>query len=229
MLLEARHASDRWENSLASGWTVDDLDADELTRTIEEAIRRGRLSDPSTRDPRELLRGLGLLRDGGITRAAVVLFGRSDKLMPTFPQCRVRLARFKGIDKTEFIDNRQYEGNALDLLLRADRFLRDHLPVAGRVIGGIFDRSDDPIYPPEALREALANAFCHRDYSIGGGSVSVGIFDDRLEIASAGELHFGLTVDDLYGPHESLPWNPIIASVSSSAESSSHGAGGRSR
>lgn len=31
MLLEARHASDRWENSLASGWTVDDLDADELT------------------------------------------------------------------------------------------------------------------------------------------------------------------------------------------------------
>jgi ATP-dependent DNA helicase RecG len=213
MLLEAHHASERWENAPADGWRVSDLDGDEIVRTVEEAIRRGRLGDPGTRDLGDLLRGLGLLTDGALTRAAVVLFARAERVMPTFPQCRVRLARFKGVDKTEFIDNRQYEGNAFDLLVRADRFVRDHLPVAGRVVGGIFERSDDPIYPPEALREALANAFCHRDYSIGGGSVSIAIFDDRLEISSAGGLHFGLTVEDLYRPHDSLPWNPIVASV----------------
>ncbi|MCX5787385.1 MAG: hypothetical protein NTX64_02585 [Elusimicrobia bacterium] len=39
------------------------------------------------------------------------------------------------------------------------------------------------------------------------------IYDDRLEISSSGSLHFGLTVPDLYKPHESMPWNPIIASV----------------
>jgi ATP-dependent DNA helicase RecG len=64
-----------------------------------------------------------------------------------------------------------------------------------------------------ALREALANAVCHRDYAIGGGAVGVAIYDDRLEISSSGTLHFGLTVEDLYRPHESLPWNPVIAGV----------------
>jgi ATP-dependent DNA helicase RecG len=63
------------------------------------------------------------------------------------------------------------------------------------------------------LREALANAFCHRDYSVGGGSVAVAVYDDRLEIASTGTLHFGLTPEMLYRPHESLPWNPLIARV----------------
>jgi ATP-dependent DNA helicase RecG len=64
-----------------------------------------------------------------------------------------------------------------------------------------------------AVREALANAFCHRDYSIGGGSVAVAIFDDRLEVTSSGTLHFGLTPEALFAPHESLPWNPLIAGV----------------
>ncbi len=37
------------------------------------------------------------------------------------------------------------------------------------------------------------------------------MYDDRLEIASSGSLHFGLTPEMLYGPHESRPWNPLIA------------------
>ena len=41
--------------------------------------------------------------------------------------------------------------------------------------------------------EALANAFVHRDHAIGGGSVSVALYDDRLEIISIGDLHFGIT------------------------------------
>ncbi|MCL4544312.1 MAG: AAA family ATPase, partial [Chloroflexi bacterium] len=98
-----------------------------------------------------------------------------------------------------------------DLLVRAQRFLRDHLPVAGRIVPHLFERQDDPLYPPEALREALANALCHRDYSIGGGAISVAIYDDRLEISSTGILPFGLTPEDLKRPHVSRPWNPLIA------------------
>ena len=37
------------------------------------------------------------------------------------------------------------------------------------------------------------------------------MYDDRLEVTSTGPLHFGLTPDDLFGPHESRPWNPLIA------------------
>jgi len=213
VLLETLHAERRWENEPAAGWAVTDLDIDEIVRTVEEAIRRGRVEDPGTRDPAELLRGLGLARDDVLLRAAPVLFGRDEALELRAPQCLLRVARFRGTDRTEFIDNRQFHGNVFTLLQRAERFLRESLPVAGRVMPGLFERVDDPLYPLLALREALANAFCHRDYSIGGGSVAVAIYDDRLEVTSSGRLHFGLTPDALLAPHESLPWNPMIAQV----------------
>jgi ATP-dependent DNA helicase RecG len=123
------------------------------------------------------------------------------------------MARFRGTDKTEFADNRQELGNVFELLQRAQRFLRDHLPIGGRVVPGVFERADDPLYPPVALREALTNALCHRDYAMPGGSVGLAIYDDRLEITSVGHLPFGLTPADLKQPHTSQPWNPLIASV----------------
>lgn len=211
LLLERMHATRRWENQPAEGLTIDDLDHSEIILTVEEAIRRQRLEDPSTRNAAELLLGLGLIREGRILNAAVVLFGKSDRLLPNYPQCLVRMARFRGTDKTEFVDNRQEVGNAFNLLKRAQRFLIDHLPVAGRVVPGVIERVDEPLYPTEALREALANALCHRDYSIPGGAVGVAVYDDRLEITSAGRLPSGMTLDDLKRPHASRPWNPLIA------------------
>ncbi len=75
------------------------------------------------------------------------------------------------------------------------------------------ERVDEPLVPPLATREALANALCHRDYAVGGGSVGVAIHDDRLEVISTGTLHFGLMPDPLFAPHESISWNPLVADV----------------
>ena len=41
--------------------------------------------------------------------------------------------------------------------------------------------------------------------------MGVAVYDDRLEVTSSGTLHFGLTPEKLFAPHESLPWNPLIA------------------
>jgi ATP-dependent DNA helicase RecG len=133
--------------------------------------------------------------------------------LPAFPQFQLRLARFKGKTREEFLDNRQYSGNAFGLLLRAERFLLDWLPIASKIVPGQLARTDTPALPLEAVREALANAIAHRDYSSASGAVSVALYDDRLEIISPGELHFGLTPEKLYQPHESQPWNPWIAKV----------------
>ncbi len=211
MLLERMHAVHRWENQPARGLALKDLDRSEITRTVDEAIRRERLEEPGTRNATALLTGLGLIQDGQLLNAAVVLFGKAERLLPGYTQCLLKMARFRGVDKTEFIDNRQEHGNAFDLFQRAQRFIRDHLPVAGRILPNVFERVDDPLYPPAALREALANAICHRDYSIGGGTISVAIYDDRLEISSTGVLPFDLTPEDLTRPHASRPWNPLIA------------------
>lgn len=97
--------------------------------------------------------------------------------------------------------------------MRAQQFWIDYLPIAGRIVPDQIARIDEPLYPTEALREAMANAICHRDYAVRGASIDLAIYDDRLEITSPGPLRFGLEVEDLLVPHESKRWNPLIASV----------------
>ena len=214
LLIENLHATERWENKPASDWNISMLDTREMVLTLEEAIRRGRSEDPGTRDPMEILRGLGLLVKGNeLSQAAIVLFCREEIPLSDFPQLLLRVARFKGCNRDEFYDNRRFQGNAFSLMRKAERFLMESLPIAGRVIPGRMEREDRPLLPIEALREALANAFVHRDYSVGGGSVGVAIYEDRLEISSTGQLHFGVTPESLLQPHESKPWNPMVASV----------------
>ncbi|HEX8393573.1 MAG TPA: RNA-binding domain-containing protein [Longimicrobium sp.] len=212
MMVERMQPSNRWE-LLPSSLTIGDLDGAEVIRTAEEAIGRGRMEDPGTRRVEHLLLGLNLLLDDTPRNAAVVLFARADRVLPLYPQCLLRLARFRGRDNGEFVDGRQEVGNAFQAFHRAQRFLRDHVPVAGRIVPGLYERVDDPLYPPVALREAIANALCHRDYAMHGGSVGIAIYDDRVEISSSGPLRFGLRSDDLSRPHPSCAWNPLIASV----------------
>ena len=214
-LVERLHATRRWENEpVPKGVTIDDLDAHEIQLTLDNAIRLGRLDATERRDTESILMGLELIHDGRLLNAAVTIFGKSDRLKPLYPQLGVRLARFRGRDRlADFADNRQYWGHAFSLLRRAESFLMDHVPIAGRVVSGKMVREDQPWYPPRATREAISNAICHRDYTIPGGAVAVAMYDDHLEIANPGGLHFGITPEKLTRPHESQPWNPIIANV----------------
>lgn len=207
-LLERDHPTRRWENRPAPGSPP--LDLAEVGRMLSDAVAAGRLDSPIT-DPAEALRKLGLVTGGATTQAAVVAFAAEP--FPDYPQCALRLARFKGVTKAEFLDQQQPYGHAFLLLREADLFLRRHLPVAGRFESGVMTRIDEPLFPPLALREALVNALIHRDYSIVGGAVNVAVYDDRLEIISTGTLPFGQTVADLMKDHQSRPRNPLLADL----------------
>jgi ATP-dependent DNA helicase RecG len=214
-LLERYHATSRWENQpVPAGVTIADLDTEEIRLTLRNAIDLGRLKAPGKRDIKSILQGLELIRDGKLLNAAVALYGKSDQLRAHFPQFSIRLARFRGVNRlADFSDNRQYWGHAFDLLRRGETFLIDHVPIAGRVVEGRMRREDRPLYPPRATREALANAICHRDYVAPGGAIAVAMYDDHLEIVSPGGFHLGMEPAKLVMPHESRPWNPIIANV----------------
>jgi ATP-dependent DNA helicase RecG len=190
---------------------LEDVDHEEILRTVRLGIEAGRLPEGTGTDVGEILDRLKLREERRFLNAVVVLFGKDP--LPDYPQCKLRLARFKGIDKSEFIDNRQVHGHAFHLLEEGMAFLLRHLPIAGRFEPGQMERIDEPLFPVTALREALVNALCHRDYSIPGGSVSAAIFDDRLEIWSSGTLPLGLTLEELKKPHESRLRNPLISGV----------------
>jgi ATP-dependent DNA helicase RecG len=110
------------------------------------------------------------------------------------------------------MDNREYWGHAFSLLRHGEQFLMDHVPIPGRVVPGKMVREDYPLYPPLATREAIANAICHRDYTQ-PAAMALAMYDDHLEVINPGLLNFGMTPEKLIQPHESKPWNPIIANV----------------
>ena len=63
------------------------------------------------------------------------------------------------------------------------------------------------------MREILVNALIHRDYTIAGGAASLAIFDDRVEVWSAGRYPAGITSESLTRAHPSIQRNPIVAEV----------------
>ena len=211
LLLERAYSKRRWENQEAEEITIRDIDGEEAVRIAEIARSADRFSGPIDKNLATLLERMGVAKDGKPLRAAVVLFGK--RFLPDYPQCELRMARFRGTDKTEFLDQRQLRGPAFKLLEEAEIFCSRHLPLAGRIEPGKMERVDRPLIPPGATREIFVNALIHRDYSIAGGAVSLAIFDDRVELWSAGTLPFGLTPAALTREHQSRPRNPLIADV----------------
>ena len=133
--------------------------------------------------------------------------------MPNYPQCTIKLACFEGKDKAEFIDKKDLTGHVFDQLDEAMNFIQRNLPKASKIPDDSLERDSETMFPLPALREAVINAICHRDYSDRKGKVNISIFDNRLEIWNPGNLPGELTVKDLKKSHDSLPCNPLIAKV----------------
>jgi ATP-dependent DNA helicase RecG len=127
------------------------------------------------------------------TVAGVVLFGRERDR--TIPDAWIQAGRFAGVDRTEIIDSARFDGPPLAELDRVMQFIRRHTSTA-MVIDGLA-RTEAPEYPLQAVREALANAVAHADYSQLGAPIRVSIFADRIEIESPGVMPYGLTIDDV--------------------------------
>jgi ATP-dependent DNA helicase RecG len=212
-LIDQRHAEGtRWERLPALGFNIEDLDKDEILLAATEAQqnRLYRFNNPN--DPLSILEQLGVASQGLLLNSAVVLFGLTSALR--FPQIRVRAARFEGFEKSiSFADNRVLEGHAFLLIAQMEQFVRSHIAIESRPPRGGVRRSDVPVYPFPALREAMLNAIVHRDYAAFDGGISVAIYDDRIEFWNSGSLPEGMTVDNLKRPHASRPHNPDIANV----------------
>lgn len=77
------------------------------------------------------------------------------------------------------------------------------------VSDGIF-RKNIYNYPPEVIRELVANAFAHRNYSM-RGDIFINLYNDRLEIHSPGLLPLGVTPENILT--KSVQRNPLLAKL----------------
>src|SRR5579862_4706831 len=146
LLFERAHSKRRWENQPAEEITLKDIDREEVFRIVDIARSLERLVGPVGRSVSDVLDRLGLRQNGQVLRAAVVLFGK--KFMPDYPQCELRMARFRGTDKTEFLDQRQIRGPAFKLLEEAELFCQRHFPHPARIVPTQMRRVEPQLIPP---------------------------------------------------------------------------------
>lgn len=208
-LLMQRGGKYGWESMINPELQVSDLDEQTVMGAVRGGIRSGRLPETTIReDLSTILEKFNLLYNGKLNNAAAVLFGRD---FYSYQQCLLRLARFKGTTKDEFIDNQRVNGNIYNLLDSAMTFFFKHLSLSGKIEG--LYREEELSIPYKALRECCINAFCHRAYHRPGSSVGIAIYDDRVEIENSGTFPPDITIDKLLSGHNSEPQNLIIANV----------------
>ena len=112
-------------------------------------------------------------------------------------------ALFKGSEKVEIIDSKEYSGDFVSNFNAAYDYLLSKLNTNFIIKGK--ERTSRLEMPEEALREALINAMVHRDY-FSPGHVQIDIFIDRVEISNPGRLLF----DKEELGTVSIPRNPLI-------------------
>lgn len=196
-----------WDETARTDATLDDIDAEKVRKFLSRA-RSERQWEIDAQTPVEpALRQLNLMKNGQLTIAALLLFGKNPQRF--LLQARMRCARFKGDDEVEFLDLKVIEGDIIQQVEEAMAFVRRNTSMAAKIEGKL-ERTERWEYPPDAVREAITNAVCHRDYADSGNAV-VRIFDSRLEVSNPGGLLAGMTVDDLKQPHESKPRNKLVA------------------
>ena len=198
-----------WEAIANPDLKISDLDEHAVISAVRGGIRSGRLPEATIReDLPTILEKFSLLHDGKLNNASAVLFGHD---FYYYPQCLLRLARFKGTTKDEFIDNQRVTGNIYALLDAAMAFFFKHLSLSGKIEG--LYREEELEIPYKALRECCTNALCHRLYHRPGSSVGIAIYDDRVEIENSGTFPPDITMEKLLSGHNSEPQNLIIANV----------------
>jgi ATP-dependent DNA helicase RecG len=134
----------------------------------------------------------------------------SKKLSDIYFHTAVTCALYKGTEKVQVLDRRDFNDDLISSIEGAMVFLKQYIPVRYEMTGST-RRKEIPEIPYDALREALINAVVHRDYFEKGANVMVEMFDDRIEITNPGGLVKGLKPAD-FGKKSALR-NPTIASL----------------
>ena len=196
-----------WDKLPSTDVSLDEIDIEKIEKYIEGSREVGRRKIGSAEKPLQVLEKLELIKDGKPTWATTLLFHKRPQRF--LSQALIHCGKFK--EQTVVIDDRMIEGSIIEQIEQTMDFIRKNINVKF-VMTGKPVREEVWDYPLEALREAVINAVCHRDYTA-PSNTEVRIYDDELTIWNPGGLPLGLTVEDLYKPHPSVLRNKGVGGI----------------
>ena len=196
LILRRNRAALRWDNEPAI-LPLQALNEPKIRRFVETA---GLSWDGGP----NVLEKLDLLRDGQPVNAAWLFFADD----PIALRCAV----FASDTSATIIDRHDFRGDILELIEEAQKYILKNTRIGMTLAADGLRRIDVPEISMTALREAVINAFCHRDWR-DPDFVQIAIYKDRVEIRNPGGLYDDLTLDDLRRGNVSRRRNPLIADL----------------
>lgn len=119
-----------------------------------------------------------------ITNLGALLFAKKLTAFPRISRKAVRVVQYQGNNRLnmlkEDIGQKGYAVGFQGLI----KYIEALLPSQERISGAL--RETKTAYPILAIREAVANALIHQDFSVTGTGPVVEIFDNRIEITNSG-------------------------------------------
>ena len=200
--LAATKSSGDFETEEIGGATYEDLNAEIIAEY--RAQRSERQRRPIDKDDTALLSSIGALtHDGKPTVAGLLLFGHEPQSF--LPQSGLIVVRFAGTEPRGpgglpgYMRREEITGPLPQMIEAAWQVVWEEMRVSAVVKELV--REEKTEYPPFAVREALVNAVCHRDYRLTGRRIEIRMFDNRMEVVSPGGLPGYITVDNIVEEH----------------------------
>lgn len=188
-----------WERQI-SEYHIADIDKTVFERYLKRAKEVGRITFDNE-DPESVLNKLELTSGDSLLNAGAALFvdcGIND----------LQMAKFASNERITFTDIRRQTGSILGLVEIAMQYLIDAMDWRAE-FGGLH-RKEIPEVPVDALREAVINAFAHRQIE-SGQSIQIMVYRNRIEIYSPGAFPERITPEEFAeGNQKAIRRNKLI-------------------
>lgn len=197
-----------WDHSPLPIFKIDDVDEQAVEHFKKLAAAKGRINPALLNEPKEvLMEKLRLTNGDYLTNAAMLLFCKNPDRYQLGSY--IKIGYFES--DAELIYQDEIHGSILEQIDKAIELIYFKYMRAKITYEGIY-RRERYFVPEAALREALLNAICHKQYE-SRIPIQVSVYEDRLYVANVGRLPENWTLENLMGKHASLPYNPDIAHI----------------
>lgn len=182
-----------------------------LLQKSSEKVGRKISNDPTP----EVMKNLGIVlkvkNDYIPTIGGFLIFSKDiPQQTDLFRRYIVRCVRYQGVSvSSPIIDNQDIIGTLDEQIDQMQTFILRNVTREAEIVGT--KRVERYEYPEEAIRELVANAVIHRDYSITETYTQINIFSDRIEILNPGNLPPGITIENI--KESQFSRNEIIAAI----------------
>lgn len=203
--LEMEGARISWDELTCVGYPVSKEATEKLCSDIESFREKAGMTERSVK--KEQLINWKILKqsEGQLLATNAYALLTSDY----FPFSKTQCAVFKGIDRAIFLDKREFTGPIYTQIEEAVDFVLRNIRLGATIEGLV--RKEKYELPPEAIREMIINAHCHRNL-LDESCIQVAVYDDRLEVTSPGGLYNGLTYEEVMNGHSKIR-NKAIANI----------------